>query len=298
MKHVFIIDPTAGKRSSYHKYLEMIKSSFNNREEEYIIELVGNENQARDIPVRYGKTGEKVRIYAFGGDGTVNQVVNGAYGYDNLEFAAYPAGSGNDFVKIMGDVDWSNLNNLIDGEVKDIDLIKVNDRYCANVANVGFDAMVAANAEKYKQTIGGHLAYLLSVFTTLAQDINMKVKIWVDEALVFFDTALLCYAANGKVYGGGFNVAPNASVTDGILDFAIAKSQNFLGVCGFVGKFKKGNHEALADILYKFCGKTMRIESENDLCLCIDGDISFVKKCNISVVPKAIKCVFPITKNS
>lgn len=296
MKHVFILNPTAGRKKSYLKYKKMIESSFANRKEEYIIELVGSDNQSHDIARRYGKTGEPTRIYAFGGDGTINQVVNGAYGYDNLEIAAYPAGSGNDFIKIMGNVDWSNLNNLIDGKVESIDLIKVNDKYCANIANIGFDALVAANAEKYKQTIGGHMAYLLSVFATLKDEINMKIKAWVDDNLIYNGDALLCFAANGRVYGGGFKVAPEASVTDGIINFAIAKNQSILGVCGFVGKYKKGNHEPLSDILYKFKGKTMRFESEKEVALCIDGEISFVKKCIISVVPKALRLVFPKIK--
>ncbi len=293
MKHVFIINPIAGKGDKYPDYIKRIHDAFKNRTDEYEIVLTEYRKHAIKIARTYAESGESVRLYAFGGDGTVNEVVTGAYGYDNVEIAAYPAGTGNDFVKVMGDIDWNNLENLIDGECKTIDLIHINDRLCANITNIGFDAKVAGNVVRFKKALGGHLAYYVSVFYTLLGKITMRAKILIDDVLVHDGETLLCISANGNVYGGGFHVAPKASVLDGLLDFVVVQKVRKIDIAGFVNKYKAGEHEELAHWLKSYRGKKLTIESDSDMTVCIDGEIINAKKCDISIIPSALKCIFP-----
>ncbi len=296
MKHVFIINPIAGKGDKYSEYIERIHEAFKGRTDEYEIVLTEYRKHAVEIARSYAESSQQVRLYAFGGDGTVNEVITGAYGFDNVEVAAYPAGTGNDFVKVMGEIDWNDLSNIIDGECKTIDLIHINDRLCANITNIGFDAKVAANVVRFKKLLGGHLAYYTSVFYTLLGKITMRAKIFIDEVLVHNGDTLLCISANGRVYGGGFNVAPKASVVDGLIDFVIVQNVKKINIAGFVNKYKEGAHEQLAQWLTAYRGKKLTIESDNDMTVCIDGEIINAKKCDISVIPSAIKCIFPKVK--
>ncbi len=299
MKHIFIINPKAGKNNRSSEFIAQIHVAFEKREEPYEIILTEHEGHATDIARGYAQVEQKVRIYAFGGDGTINEVLSGAYGYENVEIAAFPCGTGNDFVKVCGDVDWS-IPALIDGEVKAIDIIKVNDRLCANITNMGFDAKVAYNVNKFKKLLGGHLAYYFSVFFTLLSKINMNVKVQVDGKTVREGKSLLCVAANGNVYGGGFKVAPLASVTDGILNFVVVKNLSRLKIAGFVDRYKRGEHTPLLEtgLMYTYSGQSMSVQSDKDITICVDGEIFKSKKCEISIIPSAVKCVFPVNKTA
>jgi YegS/Rv2252/BmrU family lipid kinase len=294
MKHIFIINPKAGKSDRSSEFIAKIHVAFENKNIPYEIFLTEYKGHAIDIARRFAQTEEAVRLYAFGGDGTLNEVLSGAYGHSNVEIAVFPCGTGNDFVKVSNVADWT-VEGIIEGQAKDIDIIKVNDRYCANITNVGFDAKVAYNVTKFKKLFGGHLAYYISVFFTLLSRINMRVKVFVEDKMVFNDKSLLCVAANGKVYGGGFNVAPGADISDGILNFVVVKKLSRLQITGFINPYKKGDHSDLINsgLMSTYTGRKMTIESDSNIVICADGEIFKSKKCEISIVPAAIKCVFP-----
>ena len=297
MRHIFIINPKAGNTDRSSEFIAQIHVAFEKREEPFEIVLTEYTGHATHIARGYASGSEKVRLYAFGGDGTINEVLSGAYGYDNVEIAAFPCGTGNDFVKVFGKVDWS-VDALVDGEARATDIIKVNDRYCINITNMGFDAKVAYNVNKFKKVLGGHLAYYASVFFTLLSRVNMNVKIEVDGQTVSEDKSLLCVAANGNVYGGGFKCAPLASVNDGLLNFVVVKNLSRLQIAGFVDRYKRGEHESLiaTGLMFTYTGKAMSVTSENDIVICADGEILKSKNCEINIVPNAIKCVFPLSK--
>ena len=299
MRHVFIINPKAGKFNRSSDLIAQIHVAFEKREEPYEIILTEYVGHAADIARGYAKLQEQVRLYAFGGDGTINEVLSGAYGSNNIEIAAYPCGTGNDFVKVFGEVDWS-IPAVIEGQAKPTDIIKVNDRYCINITNMGFDAKVAYNVNKFKKILGGHLAYYVSVFFTLLGRINMNVKVAVDGKTVRDDKCLLCVAANGNIYGGGFKCAPLASVNDGLLNFIIVKNLSRLQITGFVDRYKRGDHASLIDsgLMFTYTGQTMSVSSNKDIVICADGEIFKSRECNISIIPNAIKCVFPLNKTA
>ncbi len=297
MKHIFIINPKAGRYDCSSEYIAKIHVAFENKSDPYEIILTEYCGHATEIARGYSALEEPVRLYAIGGDGTLNEVLTGAYGGKNVEIAAVPCGTGNDFVKVFGEEKWS-LSSVIDGTVEDVDIIKVNDRLCINITNMGFDAKVAYNVGKFKKLLGGHLAYYASVFFTMLSRINMKVKVDIDGKRVRDGKCLLCVAANGNVYGGGFNCAPSAKVNDGLLDFVIVKNLSRLQIAGFINKYKQGVHAPLiaTGLMYTYQGKSMSICSDSDIVICADGETFKAGNCSISVIPAAIKCVFPSTK--
>jgi len=218
MKHLFIINPASGKGKSI-ELIEKIKDKFHNSNEEYIIEITKYPEHAREIVREYVKN-QCYRVYAVGGDGTLNEVLNGIVG-SNSSLGVIPVGSGNDFARtVYKSYDFDDiLQGLISGKEKIIDIGKVNDRFFLNVSSVGIDAEVAKNAIKFKRMpmISGSFAYLLSIFMTLINYASCIMKISVDDKVIH-EEILLAAVGNGVFYGGGMKVLPKASITDAVFD--------------------------------------------------------------------------------
>lgn len=99
MKHVFIINPTAGKSDSRQKIYDMAEKLRQEHGLEVQCLLTKKQGHATEIARRLCQSGEELRFYACGGDGTVNEVANGIIGYDNAAMTVIPVGTGNDFLK-------------------------------------------------------------------------------------------------------------------------------------------------------------------------------------------------------
>ena len=103
MKHVFIINPAAGKYDHTEEYSGRIAAACASRGLDYEICVSEEPGCCRDLAREAASRGGEVRIYACGGDGTLNEVVNGVVGFDNVAVTHFPGGSGNDTIKIFSD---------------------------------------------------------------------------------------------------------------------------------------------------------------------------------------------------
>ena len=102
MKHVFIVNPVSGKADASLYLVPRLIGAAAGAGVDYAVELTQHAGHAAEIARQYGDDGEPVRLYACGGDGTLNEVFTGAYPYKNAEVASVPCGSGNDFVRNFG----------------------------------------------------------------------------------------------------------------------------------------------------------------------------------------------------
>lgn len=182
MKHIFIINPKSGKKDSTSIIVDFLKENYSDIDYEiYNTKCVNDAtNYVKNICEH---SEEEIVFYACGGDGTLNEVINGAVGYDNVYVSVYPCGSGNDFIKSFGkDNYFKDLHNVINGKFKKIDLLKVNGRYTINMCNLGFDASVAYNMQKFKKwpLINGKGAYNLSLVYSLIFNMKHTCKIEID----------------------------------------------------------------------------------------------------------------------
>lgn len=299
MKHLFIINPAAGIKNSSNKIIDEIKKKLN--DDEYIIHLTKESKEAinvvKDYLTKYSN--ETVRIYSCGGDGTLNEVVNGAVGFKNAEVTCYPCGSGNDFLKYFGEVNkFLSIDNLSRGKAVDVDLIKVNGRYVLNIFNIGVDSNVVVKQRKIKKwpLVSGKLAYTLGLIAAFFGKISSKYRLIIDDEVAFDGKGLLCAVANGICYGGGYYCAPNAKANDGLLDVCLVKKISKLNFLTMVGKYKKGKHlenkRIAKHIVYK-TGKKVHLELDKEWPYSIDGELVFDKKFDMEIVPCAIKFVIP-----
>ena len=131
MQHIFIINPHAGKKDQTGRIYEMADRL---RQHGLTCQclLTQRSGGAEEIARRLVSSGEEVRLYACGGDGTLNEVVNGAAGFDNAAVSCIPTGTGNDFLKNFGPdaARFADVENLWNGEERQLDLIDCNGRQC------------------------------------------------------------------------------------------------------------------------------------------------------------------------
>ncbi|NLA87092.1 MAG: hypothetical protein GX847_07400 [Clostridiales bacterium] len=227
-------------------------------------------------------SGKPLRIYACGGDGTLNECVNGAAGFKHTAVTHYPTGTGNDFVKMFGEEDASkfrDLTALIDGFEHPVDLIDCNGRLGINICSVGIDARIGTDVHKYSgiPLIGGATGYIVSMLVNLIRGVNQHLKITTDTLSLDGQFALVC-ACNGRFYGGGFNPVPEALPDDGIIEFLIVREVSRLKFIRVVGKYAKGRYKEFSDIILHVRGNTMKIVSEKDLVVNIDGELIFASE--------------------
>ena len=164
MKHVFVINPTAGKKRSTRALVDSIQAL----DVPYEIAFTEKTGDAWRIAQSAAESGEDVRIYACGGDGTLNEVVNGAAGFANAAVTNVPLGTGNDFLKIFGrdnKARFSDLRALLDGPQAAMDLIDCNGRLGIDIVCTGVDARIAVDKDTYKALppVSGMGAYILSL---------------------------------------------------------------------------------------------------------------------------------------
>ena len=297
MKHIFIINPAAGKKDST-EYIKSVVSSRNDID--YVIYNTKGFGDATEYVKELCESNpnEFYKFYACGGDGTVNEVINGIMGHDNAGFTVYPCGSGNDFVKASKGYDFKDINALIDGEEMMIDLVKANDKYSANIVNAGFDAAVAHKMIKFKRwpLVSGKMAYNLAIVVCLLSQMKHKGKIYVDDELVYDGKFLLTAACNGICCGGSFYFAPNAAIDNGLVEHLVIKKISRLKFISYVKYIKKGTYdeqEKLKKYISVYKAKKIRIETVKDIVFAVDGETETTKRLEIEICHKVLKFFRP-----
>jgi len=303
MKHIFVVNLYAGKGNKIHKLMENIKGVMEAHGYDYVIyrtQAVGDaEIYVRRVCEENRHNAEGVRIYACGGDGTINECANGIVGFDNAELAAIPIGTGNDFVRNFGDREqFFDLETLADSHAVPCDLIKYNDRYCLNMINIGYDCAVVGRTVKIKQNplIPGKLAYIFGLIAELVRKTGVTFHLRADDVDRGDHRLLLSLFANGGFCGGGFFSAPKAVLQDGLMDVCLVQYISRLRFVSLVGKYKKGTHLEMKhheSIFEYFKCKDLELTFSAPQQICVDGELETCDSLHLSVVPNAIRFVVP-----
>lgn len=292
MNHLFIVNPAAGKGKAL-KLMSHIENTFANQPGKYNIEITERPGHAEEIARKYVSS-STYRVYSVGGDGTLNEVLNGMANSSST-LAVIPCGSGNDFIKsAYGSTNPQEIiSKLPEAAERTIDLAKVNGKYFLNISSLGFDADVVYNAINFKKIplIHGSLAYLLSILITMFKYNNNFLHITVDKKHIE-TKSLLIAIANGKYYGGGMLAAPHASIDDGLFDICLIHKKTRAAILKFFPRFIKGQHLEIEGVSY-FQGSKVEIECENYISMNIDGEVERVKKAVFEIIPKGIRIAIP-----
>ena len=296
MKHVFIINPAAGKGKPACELKPKIEKYCEEHSLDSIIHVTSSAYEAIDFVRNLAKTGEHTRFYACGGDGTLFEVVNGAFGYSNAEVAVVPLGSGNDFIRLFGTkAQFLDIDAQVKGTETDLDVIRCGDIVAINQCSMGFDAEINAKQSSLKKLpfIKGESAYVAAMLYCFFKKLNNIFTITIDDGEPFTQNTLFCVAGNSRWYGGGFKAAPLAIPDDGLLDFIIVKkNMNRLKLLGLVNKYKAGQH-----LDWEFTnfvrGKKICIHCDEVAAINCDGEKRSGNDATFGIVEKGIKFVIP-----
>lgn len=272
MKYVFIINPASGK-TDYDKIKENIIKTLEN--EEYEIYETKAPKEATEIASRF-KNEKNTIVYSVGGDGTLNEVVNGI-AEGKCKLGIIPTGSGNDFYRTLKEAQTENVR---------LDLGKVNGRYFINIASVGMDAETCNNANKIKSKIKLHSSYYLALIHTFLTFKSKSLKLKIDKN-VYASDYIIAAICNGKYYGGGFKIAPVASFDDNQFDIYLVSKAGKLKLIKILLALLKSEHEKYNEVR-KYTGKNITITSENNLIVNIDGEITISKNIEIEMIEDAL----------
>ena len=272
MKYVFIINPASGK-TDYDKIKENIIKTLEN--EEYEIYETKAPKEATEIASRF-KNEENTIVYSVGGDGTLNEVVNGI-AEGKCKLGIIPTGSGNDFYRTLKEAQTENVR---------LDLGKVNGRYFINIASVGMDAETCNNANKIKSKIKLHSSYYLALIHTFLTFKSKSLKLKIDKN-VYAGDYIIAAICNGKYYGGDFKIAPVASFDDNQFDIYLVSKAGKLKLIKILLALLKSEHEKYNEVR-KYTGKNITITSENNLIVNIDGEITISKNIEIEMIEDAL----------
>jgi len=298
MKHLFIINPVAGgKKGRAHEVEREIRMIAENLSDPYEIYITKGPMDACRKVAEDANFTDSLRVYACGGDGTLNECANGAALRENVAITHYPCGTGNDFIRTFGQENVSkfrDLSALVSGTARPLDLIDCNERYGINICSVGMDARVGADVHKYSSIpiIGGATAYVVALIVNIIKGVAQKFRITAEGTSQDKDITLVC-ACNGRFYGGGFNPVPEAMPDDGQLEYLIIKAVSRFKVASIVGRYAKGKYRDLREYISHISGRSMEIEREHEFVVNIDGEIINTKKICFNIIPKGVNFIFP-----
>ncbi len=295
MTHLFIINPAAGSRDRSEIYRETIQRICEKHGCEYRIEISAAPGDCRRLAREAAESGENYRIYACGGDGTLNEVASGAAGFDNVAVTVFSGGSGNDFVKIFSDAKaFFDLNRLLDAEETIFDMIRCNDDLALNICSVGLDARIGTDVANYKRLplLHGFRAYAASTVVNVIKGVSEHYVVEVDGERIDDKQTLIC-ACNGRYYGGGFNPVPEADPADGLLDVLIIKKVSRVKVAQVIGKFKSGKYKELPEIIRHIRTKAVKIICDKPTPINLDGELRVAQEVVMTIATEKLRFFYP-----
>ncbi len=295
MKYVFIINPVAGDGKAVETLKPKIEAYFSENPANYQILVTSKTRGGIELAKSEALSGGQVRIYSCGGDGTLFDVVNGVKDCSNVEVGIIPCGSGNDFVKYFGNsIDFFNIEGQVKGSSIPVDLIDCG-KYCAiNQCFIGIDSAVAYNKNMLKSIplMSGSLGYGAAILAAVGKNADNILEVTIDGNIIPKRNYSIVVAANAPFYGGGFKSAPEALPSDGMLDFVNVDHVSRRKIISVISKFRDGKHTGL-DICRYVKGRSMRVRSDRDMVVSLDGEIVLTKDITFKVKEKALKIIVP-----
>jgi len=236
------------------------------------------------------------KIIVAGGDGTVHEAVNGIMRADrDAQLGLIPTGTGNDFAKACWiPLDWELATRqladrlLAEERSRRVDIGRMNDRYFANGAGIGFDAKVNRLAREYRWPIGD-LVYLFSIFRCMVDGIETPhITISAGE-FNWSGPVTLVNVSNGAWLGGMFHIAPEALNNDGQLEMIIVDPVSRLRISSLIPKLVRGSHMQEAEITHASVRK-LSIETAVTMPSHLDGEVGEPgKRFDIDILPDALE---------
>ena len=278
MKYYFIINPASGKNEKKN-IEERIHHACLKREISYEIlytkEAGDGKRIAREIDDK-----EECVVFSVGGDGNLNDVLNGVIGCENKILGNIPLGSGNDFYRTIEKYEDQYI-------LSDVGII--NGLYFINVACLGLDADVANNLDiiKSKKWIPVCQRYNASLAYTFTKYQYKKLRMQIGDFSMESEFTIIA-VGNAQYYGGGYRIAPQAMIDDGVFDIYAIKRLAKPKILPLFLKLIRGKHET-SQAVKKYRNEEITIDCEEEYIFNVDGEMLRGKHFEIRILKNAIK---------
>ena len=302
MKHIFVVNPCAGKQDSTTIVTQKVEAYASNHPDfDYQIYVTQSPGDATRWTRQWcaDHPDHPVRFYACGGDGTLNEVVSGIIGFPNVQVTVHANGSGNDYIKYYATHnDFNDLDRLVEGVPHPVDVMKVNDRYSINVCNFGFDAMVCkiGNDVRRKPIIGGKHSYTTGIIRSIFTSRSNYVRMTVDGEPFYDGYILLCTLGNGRYNGGNYMCAPLSKNDDGLIEINLFKRMSLFKFASLINEYSQGTHINRPDVqklMHYRQGTLVEMASPDPFWLVIDGEILHSNHYRVQNIKHAVTFVSP-----
>lgn len=303
MRRLVIYNPAAGKKEAYRKIQEQIRAYCQNEGlplEEALTEYPGH---AGEITEQAAQTGEPVRIYGVGGDGTLCEIAGAAACRENVQVGIFPVGSGNDYIRTFGaQGQFLQVEAQMNARPVKVDMIKTEKMLSLNLCSAGLDAAVALHMAKFKKLplVSGPMAYNLALIKCVLGKMGSNLTVTIDGHPPIQGNFMFALAGSGQYYGGGYRGAPQADPSDGLLDFVLIRKMGRLRLVKLLPEYKQGKHlesKAFQDILIFMRGKRMEITCDESVVVNFDGECQPLTQISFEVIPRALNFLVPDFKN-
>jgi diacylglycerol kinase (ATP) len=289
----FIFNPAADRNRSA-RHIEWLKNEARERWIHFEIDITQKNQNISELA--RSKTSDFDVVVACGGDGTINNVVNGIAG-TGAALGVLPIGSGNDFVKSAGlDKTLPECLELIyQGKKSHIDLIQIGgdiEAWCANTTGIGLDGLANYYSSMYRK-LKGHIVYVLGALRAAFHFRGTHIKLLIDGK-EYSSEYLMITVCNGKWEGGSFFVAPKADMTDGKIDLLTIEKISIPRVLSYLPRFRWGPSEHMRGVNQQQC-KRVEFWSEAPLCVHNDGEFlgSDIRHLVLTVHEKILEVITP-----
>ncbi len=232
---------------------------------------------------------------ACGGDGTPNEVVNGAAGHQRRRDAFSRRLRQRFHQDLLRSGGLPPLPRLLDAEEATFDLIRCNGQnYAVNICSMGFDARIGTEIGRYKRLplVSGTGAYLLSTGVNFIRGIHEHYVVDVDGQHFDGNQTLMCIA-NGRYYGGSFNPVPDAEPDDGLLDVLLVRDVSRATMLRVIGKYKAGHYAQLPELIRHFRCRRVHIRCDRESEINLDGELMMSRDVTFEIAPQSIRFFYP-----
>ena len=299
MRSMLIVNPTSGPWD-IRRELPAVLKHLEAQGWQTSLHQTEHAGEATDLARQAAEQGLDA-IFVAGGDGTINEIVNGL-AQSSVALGVLPGGTGNVWAKELGlptrgPLHWlplvDSIRALVPGARRRIDLGKANGRYFLQWAGLGLDAEVtyAMEPRTRRQRRLGVLAYIVAGTTAAINMVGTRTRIWIDDERIY-RRSILIVISNSQLYGGLVRIATDARLDDGLLDVDVFSGTGFGASMRAALGVITGLH--VRDPRHSFYrGKAIRVETEKPMAIHLDGEPFGTTPLECEVVPRALSVLIP-----
>lgn len=306
---LFIVNPVSALGSTQATWLaaRAILRSYGVKFDEVFTNGPGNASSLAAAAIRGGEK----RIIAVGGDGTLNEVVNGYFDEsgtpldDKVAIGLLPSGTGSDFQKTLGINDLDYAVSTIRADATDaIDVARVRlkfpaggegIRYLVNISTIGLGGEAVRLVNGWRLTwpsvIPGNIRFIAGALVALVRFDEQLAHLTLDGVARHLSTGLIV-VANGRFAGAGMMFAPSAELNDGLLDVVVTENINRLDVMRELSRIMNGTYLRNPKVRL-LQASSLKLASDHPFAVDIDGEFAGYSPLEIEVIPKALRFILP-----